>query len=306
MKAHVTSLPAAGRLYQLSQPYRKYGRGPKYEPSTEIKIVPVEVTDKSNRIVYVPPSGMTEPNGQWASFHYKVVDSASAHSYVAKAVVVPTSNVLVGSDFSTGTDDWVIRGNGHSASPIAFESSRQAALNHFVHAMDETLNINSGSTSDSTLWKFCVPAKFKGNHEVAYGGSLEFTLGSFSGNFVKLNERRESVVIECTTCNLNKGMRFVQRDLPFDGKVTDFKIELTESAAAGWLKDPHNENVLEWASPTACEMVEMLSHLSEICILGDHTKWYESVGLDSVAIKPGAKSPPTECLCTNPGTQCTA
>jgi hypothetical protein len=308
MVATIVSLPAQGKLYHLSQPYSKYGGShPKYEASTEITSPNTQVTDQLNRVIYVPPRGMAEPNGKWASFLYKVVDSKGETSYVGQVDLIPPANVLVGSDFSTNIDGWVIRSNGANAAPPAHEPSRQGPLNNFVHAQDLLIDQGAGQTSDMEPWKFCVPAKFKGNYELAYGGTLEFTLGSFSGDFSKLNDMRESVVLECKTCNLNNGMRFVQKNLAFDGKVTKFNLKLDESAAAGWLKDPNNQNTLNWQPPaSACEMVEMLSSLSEICILGDHTKWYESIGLDSVTLTAGpSNSIPHQCLCTNPGTQCT-
>lgn len=310
LQAFISTLPPAGNLFMLSQPYRDSGTGPKYEQSTLITSanLPVRVVDKpgQNRIVYVPPKGMAAPNGKWGSFDYHIIDSTGARSNLGKVDLLPPSNVIVGSDFSLNTDGWVCKGNGLTADPIQHEPSRQGKLNSFVHCTDDLIDI-SQSTSENARWSFCAPVKFKQNYELAYGGSLEFTLGSFSGDFSQLNDRMESVVLECQTCNLGRGMRFVQRDLSFSGTVKSFTLELSESASAGWLKDPKNENTKGWNSPSPCEMVEMLSSISEICILGDHTKWYETVGLDSVAIKAGKNHAiPKDCLCSNPGTQCTA
>jgi hypothetical protein len=36
--------------------------------------------------------------------------------------------------------------------------------------------------------------------------------------------------------------------------------------------------------PSRCTFIQVLSSLSKLSILGDFTTWYESVGLDSVAL----------------------
>lgn len=307
MGAVIISLPSLGSLYQLSQPYSDYGIEPKYEASGEILAgnLPMDVTDAKNRIVYVPPANTAEPNGVWASFHYKIQDSVSQVSQKGTVMLHAGSEVLVGSDFATDKDSWVVRDNGSSAPDLSYEASRQSLLNHFVHTTDNDIDISSGSSlSDVKRWKFCAPGKYFGNYEVAYGGKLEYDMGSFAGNYLDLNDDLDSVILECTSCNMNRGMRFVLRNVPFTGAATHFAHTLTE--AGGWLKDPKN-TLVAWSAPTACEMVEMLSSLSEFCITGDHTKWYESVGIDNVAIKAGAQgSVPIDCVCSNPGTQCTA
>lgn len=52
---------------------------------------------------------------------------------------------------------------------------------------------------------------------------------------------------------------------------------------AGWLKDPQN-SLKAWTVPSKCDLILVLSRLSDFRILGDWTKWYESVGLDDVQI----------------------
>ena len=47
-------------------------------------------------------------------------------------------------------------------------------------------------------------------------------------------------------------------------------------------------------------MIDMLSNLSSLSILGDFTKWYESVGLDGVKLRAGKLggrgAVPAQCL----------
>ena len=69
--------------------------------------------------------------------------------------------------------------------------------------------------------------------------------------------------------------------VPFLGAPAKFSLPLLESA--GWLKDPQN-TLKPYTVPTKCDMVQVLSRLSALRILGDWTNWYESVALDNVDI----------------------
>lgn len=51
----------------------------------------------------------------------------------------------------------------------------------------------------------------------------------------------------------------------------------------GWVKDPQN-SLLPWSPASQCDLIQVLSRLSKIRILGDWTSWYETVGLDDVRI----------------------
>ena len=66
---------------------------------------------------------------------------------------------------------------------------------------------------------------------------------------------------------------------PFKGEATTFTLPLTEGA--GWLKDPQN-TLKKWEAPSKCDMIQVLSRLSSVHILGDWTTWYETVALDNV------------------------
>ena len=110
------------------------------------------------------------------------------------------------------------------------------------------------------------PGKFLGYQLHAYGGGrLDFVSGAFSGDFSAQQSSRNSVVLECTTCNLHRGMRFVVRNLLWDGHAKKFSVPLVESAFA---KDPKSTlATAEWNPPTQCEMMEMLSSLSAVAFL---------------------------------------
>ena len=52
-------------------------------------------------------------------------------------------------------------------------------------------------------------------------------------------------------------------------------------------KDPKN-SLFAWPQPSQCDMIEVLSGLSGLRILGDLTDWYESIALDAVSLKAPA------------------
>ena len=96
------------------------------------------------------------------------------------------------------------------------------------------------------------------------------------------------VELECAYCAVNEGITLAfpaYNATTFDGSTTTFSISLDE--AAGWIKDPKN-TLLQWPTPSKCEMVEVLSGLTAVRILGDFTDWYESIALDAVALKAPA------------------
>ena len=81
-----------------------------------------------------------------------------------------------------------------------------------------------------------------------------------------------------------------------------FDIALTETS--GWLEDSKN-SLVKWSPPSQCTFIEVLSGLSGVSILGDITKWYESVALDTVqvvnhdaAIPVCAQGTPDASICT--------
>jgi hypothetical protein len=67
--------------------------------------------------------------------------------------------------------------------------------------------------------------------------------------------------------------------------VRTYTVPLHERA--GWLQDSAN-TLVEWEAPTQCAMVEVLSGLSAVRILGDFTTGHESVALDNVALRQTA------------------
>lgn len=181
-------------------------------------------------------------------------------------------------------------------------------MNHFIHASDDKVNIDPSSTSstststvsDKSLWYFKAPPKYLGNHGIAYGGELSFSLSGVSGDFDLKNynslSNLNAVVLECKICDHGRGITLAyplsaQSDISLALSSSsssssfinnlDFHIGLTETG--GWVKDSKS-SLIAWSAPSQCDMIQVLSNVSGMYILGDLTTWYETVALDSVMI----------------------
>lgn len=310
----ITSLPGSGSLYQLSQVYSDYGYLPKH--GSMINTPNVNVSGSGNRVMYRRPAQDIAVVGKWATFKYTVRDNDVSHE--GTVTLVQDNLLTVGSFFATSDEGWRVVGNGNGAANVqspAYEATSRGVMNRYIHSTDAVLHIDHKTGDDQTQWYFNAPTKFLGNQGINYGGVLEFDLSSFSGDFSSsnLNSDLDLVVLECSKCAVNSGMRLVRRLgdlksatagaplLSFSGRATHFSIHLLETS--GWLKDPKN-TLVDWAAPSRCDMVEVLSGLSSVRVLGDSTKWYESVALDNVKFVAGGKIPicaqhlPDASVCT--------
>ena len=152
--------------------------------------------------------------------------------------------------------------------------------------------MNSGKDED--LWYFNAPAKFLGWQGVVYGGTMDFTMSSFSGDFSTGNMNSDLKIVEmhCAKCATNSGitMSFPLSLTSFNGSTKTFSLPLLETS--GWLQDPEN-TLKTWNAPTRCQFIELLGGLTSVKILGDFTQWYESVSVDNVKfVKSGSSSIP--------------
>jgi hypothetical protein len=101
------------------------------------------------------------------------------------------------------------------------------------------------------------------------------------------------VLLECAECDgpVSKGITLAYRlstltaspNGAFLGKPQRLSIALKEGTATGWLKDPQNA-LTDWTAASQCDLVQVLSRLSKVSILGDWTTWHETVALDDVKV----------------------
>ncbi len=297
--ARITTLPARGTLHQLSQVYSDYGYEPKVGASVGAALT--LVSGSRNRVVYRVPANENAPAGAWAQFTYTVHDGTSS-SEPGIVWVVPPHGRLVWSDFATGLDGWRVSSNGGAAAQqeaggLRWESYSRGLLNRYVLATDAEVHVAAGeSGGDLTRFYFEAPSKFLGNQVGAYGGSLHLTLGSSAGDFsaATRNPDAKVVVLECDTCDSGRGIRLArfaaQGGVPADGSDARISFAL---APREWRKDPKSA-IREWTAPSACELVEVLSGLTRVAVLGDLTRWYESVALDDFGLVRGS-GVPIEC-----------
>jgi len=293
--------PSSGSLYQLSDVFSKYGYDPK--AGVPVRAGPAIVTGSNSRIYYKRPSPDAESNQLWDRITYTaatIVSTVPSYqgitgtttgkaSYQGTITIVPPSGALVGSNFLLSNEGWSITGNKVVQNATYEPYSRGALLNHYIYGTDDKINVDGPSSPDRSLWYFQAPSSYLGNWGIAYGGSIKFTLGAFSGDFTKTNgDNNNIVILECAKCVGPVGtgitLGFPIKNLPyikFTGAPVQYTLPLLEGA--GWLKDPQN-TLQQWTTPTKCDMIQVLSRLTSFKILGDWTTWYESVALDNVQI----------------------
>lgn len=194
-------------------------------------------------------------------------------------------------------------------------------MNHFIYANDDKVNVDpslassSSSVSDKSLWYFKAPKKYLRNLGIAYGGELSFSLAGISGDFTVSNYNSLStnlIVLECRVCDHGRGitLAYPLSAVPAIASASsssivnnlDVSVSLTESG--GWLKDSKS-SLIAWSKPSQCDVIQVLSNLSGLYILGDLTTWHETVALDSVMVANTkgrlplcAQSRPDALVCT--------
>lgn len=287
----INSIPSSGTLFQLSQVFSSYG----YEPKTGSKIsqVSTTVTGSDNRLIYSRPSPDQAGIDKWDVVLFTVAGPDGISSLPGSLTLVPPSGAIVGSSFFLSNEDWTISGN-KVASPAAYEAfSRGALLNRYIVGSDDLIDVQQGM--DRGLWYFEAPSKYFDNFGIAYGGQLSFSIGAFSGDFKALNADNTNVVeLLCASCTgpVTGGIRLgfplaallklsSNSGVLIGGLPQTLTFPLLETA--GWLKDPQNA-LLSWSAPSQCDLIQVLSRLSGLRILGDWTSWYETVAIDNVQI----------------------
>ena len=172
-----------GTLFQLSQIFSTYG----YEPKAGVVISTNNtlVTGSGNRVYYVPPASFLD-NNRIDTFTYQAFNG-TVYSYPATVTIVSSTGAIQGYDFDFGSENWTIIGNNVPTLATYDPSSVGTLLNSYIYSSDTEINIISAGASDYSLWYFQAPSSSLGNLGMAYGGTLQFTLMAFAGDFAYLN-----------------------------------------------------------------------------------------------------------------------
>lgn len=293
----ISALPVSGSIYQLSQVFSMYG----YEPKKGVQILSTStaITGSDNRLVYTRPNPDQAGTEKWDVIQFIATGSDGVTSFEGSLTLVPPSGAITGSTFFLGNEGWTINGN-KVVGPATFESySRGPLLNRYILGTDDIVDVPpNGGTGDKALWYFEAPSKYWGNFGISYGGQLSFNIGGFAGDFSKLNPDKTNVVeLLCASCDgpvsrgqrlgfpLYAALKLATSSSSSRGNLLNTPLQLTLPLleSAGWLRDPQNV-LLPWTAPTQCELIQVLSRLSGLRILGDWTEWYETVAIDSVQI----------------------
>jgi hypothetical protein len=318
--ATITSLPQFGQLYHVSQVYATHGYDPK--KGKVIDTVPMNITSSRIEVVYDNTS-TSRPSYHTSSYHqqhqtadsfsYTVTTSDNSHPQQTRtslegtvALVPSESRKLASSTFIIDAEGWTTTGNRRGNEVRHERNTRGAHMSHYVYASDDSVNINinhansaGGGRDDMDLWYFLAPSPtFTSWQVMAYGGTLQFTLASFSGDYSETNMNYQGsntnlnlVKIKCASCNYGKGVTIgcplSQIPQAYNGSPQKFVLRMHESA--GWVKDPKN-TLVQWTRPTKCEFLEVLSGITSLEILGDFTKGYETTALDDVAFLVASSS----------------
>ena len=222
-------------------------------------------------------------NGEWGRFQYIVADD-QGKSKEGTVVLVPPSHVVVESDFFFSSENWTTVGN-RQKSEVIHEQSSRGKMRHYIYAVDNSLNIDAKG-DDLDVWYFELPSKFHGWQGIMYEGKVTFDMSSFGGDFSEglrnKSGKMNIIEISCAKCSLMRGETIgfpLETSVGFDGKTQSFSIDLHERA--GWKRDPKN-SLHNWEPISKCAFIEMLSGISSVRILGDFTRWYESISIDNV------------------------
>ena len=192
------------------------------------------------------------------------------------------SNVLYESNFLMNNENWQITGN-KKIEPAAHQSYNiDREISHYIMFKDNLINIDleDKHAPDMSLWYFASPeitinplqksgTTTSKNFKPKYPNVLTFTLTSFVGDFLDLNEDTNLVKIK------NDDRCFLFEAPVYDGKTKTFNVPFNNQF---WRKDLSDFPV------TYEEMREMFIGSFTIEILGDWTRGYEVIGLDNIII----------------------
>lgn len=266
---NITYLPTIGNLYQTSPIFETYGYLP--YSSEIINSTNNNVNSPTGRVVY-----LTSPNFEPTYFYF--LSYSSSYSYGKVRLTLPDF-VTIQSQFWTDNEGWFIQTAIKTPSTWS-PTSINNGINYFIYGGDFDPVVGY---DNNVRWYFSAPLKFLGNHGYLYGGYIQFWLGSFAGDFTYLN----NIPYDFIQIRGGDGTILSQRYVTYKGNTQFFNFTMNEYS--GWFKDPKNNLIKSWSYPTKCEMVNVLSNITEIRVYGDVTNSFEVIGMDSFRFVSGSR-----------------
>jgi hypothetical protein len=164
---------------------------------------------------------------------------------------------VVKASFMLGNEGWTIVGNKYTTEAIHKPYSL-GSMSHYILGTDNLVNVDSVNKDDRNLWYFRSPPIKLTNRPAI----MVFTITSFSGDFVKLNEGAPPVVRIIDS----EGRYAAFYKAVFDGKMQIITVPFFEEL---------------WTS-NHVSFKALFQNAFIVEILGDWTRGVETVAIDNV------------------------
>jgi hypothetical protein len=161
---------------------------------------------------------------------------------------------LYSEDFLLGPNGWNIQGNTNKTNNIVYETySINSIINRYIVGKEGLINVNYKRKDDLNLWYFTTELSTPINISNIPNLIISFNMYGFVGNFSDTN------LIANPLVKLVGSNGFVIQTKPNAYPFNShFNIQLNQ--------------------------IQKIDAIKQIYILGDWTRWYETVGLDNVQI----------------------
>lgn len=166
-------------------------------------------------------------------------------------------SMINGATFLLNSEGWTIVGNKYMTSAIHKPYSL-GPMSNYILGTDNLVNVDSVNKDDRNLWYFRSPP-IKLTKQPAI---MVFTITSFSGDFVKLNQGAPVVRIIDSEGRVAAFYKAV-----FDGKMQTITVPFFEEL---------------WTSNDDVSFKKLFQNSFIVEILGDWTRGVETVAIDNV------------------------
>lgn len=161
---------------------------------------------------------------------------------------------LYSENFLLGYNNWTIQGNTNRTNNLIHQAySIGPVLNRYVVGSEGLINVDHKRKDDSSLWYFTTGLFKPINVTNIPSLIISFNMYGFAGNFSDLNKQANPLVKLVGSNGIT--IQTKPNAYPF---ATHFSIRM--------------------------DGLDKLKTIKQIYILGDWTRWYETIGLDNVEI----------------------